>query len=59
MLGHLFQLRPRLPGVPAILKLRLGLIQSRHMGRARHRTVDGQGPEPAQMIGAAAGSMST
>jgi hypothetical protein len=39
MLGHLFQLRPRLPGVPALLKLRLGLIHSRH---ARDRTVDGQ-----------------
>ena len=35
----LFQLRPRLPGVPALLKLRLGLIQGRH---ARDRTVDGQ-----------------
>ena len=30
LLRHLFQLRPRPPGVPALLKLRLGLVQGRH-----------------------------
>ena len=40
-LFRLFQLRPRLPGVPALLKLRLGLFQGRHAIRARHRAVDG------------------
>jgi len=50
-----FQLRPRLPGLPTLLKLRLCLIQGRHAIRARHRTVDRHRPEPAQAVGAAAG----
>ena len=53
-LWHLFQHRPRLPGVPALLELRLGLLQSRHAIRARHRVVDGHRPEPAQIVGTAA-----
>ena len=53
-LGFL-QLRPRLPGVPALLKLRPGLLQRRHAIGARHRTVDGHRPEPAQTVGTAAG----
>src|SRR6476619_4150127 len=48
------QLRPRLPCVPAFLKLRLGFLYGRHAIRARHRTVDGQRPEPAQIVGTAA-----
>jgi hypothetical protein len=51
----LFQLRPRLPRVPTLLKLRLGLFQGRHPIRARHRTVDGHRPEPAQTVGSAPG----
>jgi hypothetical protein len=51
----LLQLRPRLPGVPALLKLRLGLFQGRHAIRSRHRTVDGHRPEPAQAVGTATG----
>ena len=50
----LFQLRPRLPGVPTLLKLRLGLFQGRHAVRSCHWTVDGQRPEPAQTLGTAA-----
>jgi hypothetical protein len=52
VLGRL-QLRPRLPGVPALLKLRFGLFQGAARS-ARHRTIDGQRPEPAQTVGAAA-----
>jgi hypothetical protein len=52
---HLFQLRPRLPGVPALLKLRLGLFQSRHAIGASHRAVRIHGPEPTQTVGASAG----
>ena len=52
-LGFL-QLRPRLPFVPALLKLRLGLLQGRHTIRARHWTIDGHRPEPAQIVGTAA-----
>ncbi len=47
-------LRPRLPGVPAFLKLRLGFLWGRHAIRACHRTVDGHRPEPAQTVGTAA-----
>ena len=50
----LFQLRPDLPGVPAFLKLRLGVFERRHPIRSRHRTVHGKRPEPAQTIGTAA-----
>ena len=46
-LFNLFQLRPRLPGAPTFLKLRLGLFQGRRAIRARHWSVDGQRPEPA------------
>jgi len=45
--------RPRLPGIPTLLKLRLGLFQRSHPIRARHRTVKGERPEPTQMIGTA------
>src|SRR6478735_9592195 len=48
------QLRPRLPCVPAFLKLCLGFLQGRHAIRAGHRTVDGHRPEPAQVVGTAA-----
>jgi hypothetical protein len=51
----LFEVRPGLPGVPALLKLRLGLLQGRHPVGARHRTVSVHGPEPAQTVGSAAG----
>jgi hypothetical protein len=53
--NRLFQLRPRLPGTPTLLKLRLGLLQGRHPIRSGHRTIDRQRPEPAQMFGTAAG----
>ena len=51
----LFQLRPRLPCVPALLKLRLSLFQGCHAIRTRHRAVDGHRLEPAQTVGTAAG----
>src|SRR6185312_9116004 len=51
---YLLQLRPRLPSVPALLKMRLRLLQGRHAIRARHRTVDGHRPEPAQTVRSAA-----
>ena len=54
-LGHLLQLRPRLPRVPALLKLCLRLFQGGPAIRARHRAVDGHRPEPAQTVGTAAG----
>src|SRR6185503_15608087 len=38
-LTHLLQLRPRLPCVPALLKLRFSFFQSRYLIRARHRRV--------------------
>jgi hypothetical protein len=38
---------------PSLLKLRLGLFKGRHAARARHRTVDGQRPGPAQTVGTA------
>jgi hypothetical protein len=41
-LRHLLQIRPRLPCVPALLKLRLGHFQGRHAIRARHWTIDRQ-----------------
>ena len=53
ILGHLFQLRPRLPGIPTLLKLRLRPFQRRNTIRARHRAVEGERPEPPQMIGTA------
>ena len=53
-LVNLFQFRPDLPGVPALLKLRLGFLQARDAIRARHRAVDGHRPEPAQTVGTAA-----
>ena len=46
-------LRPRLPGVPAFLKLRLGFLWGRNDPTC-HRTVDGHRPEPAQTVGTAA-----
>ena len=50
-----FQLCPRPPGVPAFLKLRLGLFQGWYTIGACHRRVNGQRPEPAQMVGTATG----
>jgi hypothetical protein len=49
-LRHFLQLRPRLPGVPALPELRFGLFQGRHPIAACHRTGDGERPEPAQAI---------
>jgi hypothetical protein len=46
---------PRLPGVPALLKLSLGFLQGRHAICSRHRAVDCYRPEPAQIVGTAAG----
>jgi hypothetical protein len=54
-LRHLYQLRTRLPGVPALLKLRLSFRQGRHPVRARHGTCDRHRPEPAETVGTAAG----
>jgi hypothetical protein len=48
---HLLQVRPLLPLVPALLKLRLGLPQGRRAARARHRAVDRWRPESAQLSG--------
>src|SRR4051812_32219918 len=45
----LLQLRPRLPGVPAFLKLRLSFLQGRHAVRSSHRTVDGHRPEKRRL----------
>ena len=49
--GHLLQLRPRLPGVPTFLELRLRLFQgpgpsasSGHAGRTTRTSADFQGP---------------
>ena len=39
---------------PNSLQLRLSLPQGGHAVRARHRTVDGHRPKPAQTVGAAA-----
>ena len=39
-LFYLFRLRPRLPGVPALLKLRLGHFQGRHARPVTVRLAD-------------------
>jgi hypothetical protein len=52
--GHFIVTGPAhaFPGVPALPKLSLGLL---HTIGVRHRTGDGERPEPAQAIGTSAG----
>ena len=54
-LRQFLQLRPHLPGVPALLELRLGFFQGRRTIGAGHRRVNGQRPEPAQVVGTTPG----
>jgi hypothetical protein len=51
----LLQVRLRLPGIPALLKLRFRLLERCHPISPCHRAVDGHRPEPAQIVGTATG----
>jgi hypothetical protein len=57
LLFGLLQVRPRLPRVPAFLKLRLGFLKGCHTIGARHRTVgvprNGQGARHWRAVAAA------